>query len=139
MIGNSSLKDIPLKLHKIIHTSGFISNQDEIIKYYSAGDVFVISSIAENFPNVVLEAMACGLPVVGFATGGIRDQIEHKYNGYLVEPKDVDGLCKGVDWVLNTADNSVLSQNCRAWICSRYSYDNVKNYHSFILKDCNYE
>ena len=139
MIGNSSLEDIPVKLHEIIYTSGFISNQDEIIKYYSAGDVFVIPSIAENFPNVVLEAMACGLPVVGFETGGIIDQIEHKYNGYLVEPKDVDGLCKGIDWVLNIADNSVLSQNCRTWICSKYSYDKVKIYHSFILNDCTYE
>lgn len=135
MIGNSSLEHIPLRIRNIIHLSGFISNPDELIKYYSAGDVFVIPSIAENFPNVVLEAMACGLPVVGFSTGGIKDQIEHKYNGYLVEPKDVDGLCKGICWVLNIDNYSVLSENCRKWICSKYSYDKVMSYHSFLLNN----
>lgn len=65
----------------------------------------------------------------------IKDQIEHKYNGYLVEPKDVDGLCKGICWVLNIDNYSVLSENCRKWICSKYSYDKVMSYHSFLLNN----
>ena len=51
---------------------------------YSAADVFVIPSLQENFPFVVLEAMACGVPVVGSHLGGIAEQIRPGVNGLLV-------------------------------------------------------
>ena len=79
----------------------FIGNEDLLVKYYSAADMLLYPSIADNCPLVVLEAMACGLPVVSFNTGGIPELIEHKMNGYIAKYKDADDLKNGVEYLLN--------------------------------------
>ena len=89
--------------------------------------------MADNFPNVVIEAMACGVPAVGFATGGIKDQIKHKWNGYIVEPRDVKGIVSGIDWVLNHSDYKQISFNARNYVIENCSYDVVLKNHSELL------
>lgn len=64
---------------------------------YSAADVFVYPSLADNCPLVVLEAMACGTPVVSFKTGGIPELVQHMETGYLAEYKDAKDLLNGVN------------------------------------------
>lgn len=64
---------------------------------YSACDLFVIPSLEDNFPNTVLEAMACGLPVAGFAVGGIPEAVRHGENGLLVPPGDVQALAQQIE------------------------------------------
>ena len=77
---------------------------------YNAADVMVIPSRSENFPNVCLESMASGTPVVAFAIGGLLDQIEHKRNGYLARPYDVNDLANGIRWIL---EDEVRSRGLR--------------------------
>ncbi|KKQ44293.1 MAG: Glycosyltransferase and TPR domain protein, partial [Candidatus Nomurabacteria bacterium GW2011_GWC1_37_9] len=55
----------------------YISDESLLAKYFAAADVFLFPSTADNCPLVVLEAEACGLPVVSFATGGIPELVEH--------------------------------------------------------------
>lgn len=62
---------------------------DDLINEYQNADCFIITSDYDNFPNVVLEAMACGLPVVGTKVGGIPAQVTHNHNGLLVESRNV--------------------------------------------------
>ena len=57
---------------------------DMLAEYYSMADVFVLPSLAENYATVALEAMACGTPVVGFAAGGIPEQLAGN-KGIVVE------------------------------------------------------
>jgi glycosyltransferase involved in cell wall biosynthesis len=77
------------------------SSYEEIPRYMAAADIFVLPSVSEGLGIVVLEAMACGLPVIGTRVGGIPDMITDNYNGLLVEPKDAQGLAKAIIQVLS--------------------------------------
>ncbi len=68
--------------------------------YYSACDIFMFSSLAENMPLVVLEAMSCGTCVVSFDVGGVKEIINHKRNGYLAKYKSADDLFIGLKMFL---------------------------------------
>lgn len=80
-----------LKLEKKIEFIGEKSGE-ELISCYQKADVFVISSFYDNSPTVVLEAMACGLPVVGTNVGGIPLQVTEGVNGSLVEGRNYRAL-----------------------------------------------
>jgi glycosyltransferase involved in cell wall biosynthesis len=60
--------------------------------YYQAADVYVHASRADTFPNSVLEALACGTPVIATAVGGIPEQVEHGCTGFLVPQGDSHAL-----------------------------------------------
>jgi glycosyltransferase involved in cell wall biosynthesis len=80
----------------------------------SAADLFVCPSRDDNFPNVVLEAMACGVPVVGFDVGGMADVVRDGETGILVEPENVAGLRDAIETILHDDElRSRLSRNCR--------------------------
>lgn len=80
----------------------FVGNipYNEMPKYYSAADIFVLPSITEALGIVILEALAMGIPVIASNVGGIKDIIAHGYNGLLVNPKDPVGLVKAIMQVL---------------------------------------
>ena len=82
------------------HYLGYISDRQRMALLYAAADVFVIPSLQEALGRVVMEAMACGTPCVGFRVGGIPDMIDHQVNGYLAEPYEVEDLARGIAWVL---------------------------------------
>jgi len=103
---------------------GPIADETHLAMTYSVADVFVLPSLEDNLPNTVIEAMACGVPVVGFDIGGMPDMIEHKQTGYLVKPKDIKGLIEGVDWVISSSEgNTNLSKRCRAKVEEKYALE----------------
>lgn len=69
---------------------------NNLIEEYQKADCFVLSSDYDNFPNVVLEAMAAGLPVVATNTGGIPRQVINNVNGILVPVRDVEEFKKAM-------------------------------------------
>jgi glycosyltransferase involved in cell wall biosynthesis len=70
--------------------------QRRMALYYQAADIFVHAAKAENFPNVVNEARACGLPVVAGAVGGVPEQIDDGRDGLLVPPGDSAAMARAI-------------------------------------------
>ena len=63
-------------------------NSQTVVQSLNASDIFILPSHAEGLPNSLLEAMACGLPSIVTAVGGVPDIINHEINGLLIPPKD---------------------------------------------------
>ena len=82
----------------------------------------------EAYGNVIVEAMACGVPVIAYDLGGPGELIEEGFNGFLVEPNDVDGLIKATksiseikrkncrDWFEKKASNKVFAERVEKWL-----------------------
>ena len=78
------------------HRFGFTYDSARMSLIYSAATVLVAPSIVENLPNTILEAMACGCPVVACDTGGISDAVRHMQTGYLARPGDAADIARGL-------------------------------------------
>jgi len=66
----------------------------EVKSLMAAGDVFVLNSSYEGFPHILLEAMSLGLPIVATGVGGTPEVVQEGQNGFLMFPKDTDGLAE---------------------------------------------
>ena len=88
-----------------VKSTGYISDDAELATAYSACDVVALPSRQDNQPNVMIEALACGTPVVAFAIGGALDMIENKRNGALAAAFDTDAFADGLADVLLDAAN----------------------------------
>ena len=104
---------------------GYVSDEHRLALVYSAADVFVLSSLSENLPNTIMEAMACGLPCVGFRVGGIPEEIDHRKNGYVAAYRDAADLAQGMAWVLFEADYDELCRQATAKVARCYSQSGV--------------
>lgn len=123
-------KQIPMK----VHTLGKISDLKKLVDLYSACDVFVTPSLADNYPNVIIEAMACGLPVVGFASGGIPEMIDDNKDGILVREYSSSELHKAIVKVLQLNQSNVMSEYAREKVLKNNAFREVYKKYNSILK-----
>ena len=80
---------------------GFLSDTVALCNAYSAADVFVAPSRMEAFGKTLVEAMACGTPVVCFDATGPKDIVDHENTGFKAQPFDPLDLARGIQWVLS--------------------------------------
>lgn len=83
-----------------LHYTGHLHDDLSLCALYSAADVLVVPSRQDNLPNTVVEAQACGTPVVAFCTGGLPDIVADRVTGALAEPFDPLSLAAAIRWVL---------------------------------------
>jgi len=88
---------------KRVTFAGYVP-QDQLGPYYRTADLFVLSSDFDNSPNVVLEAMACGLPAVSTNVGGAAEYIVPGRGGDLVAARDENALASAIEHWLNDAE-----------------------------------
>lgn len=81
---------------------GPIDDDERLAQLYAAADVMVVPSLQEAFGKTLIEAMACGTPVVAFASGGPVDIVTHGEDGYLARPFEPTDLARGIEWSLES-------------------------------------
>lgn len=87
---------LPFKVYALPYET----EEMKIANIYNAVDAFATPSLDENLPNMIMEAMACGTPCIGFNVGGIPEMIDHLHNGYVAEYKSAADFAKGLKYVL---------------------------------------
>lgn len=101
---------------------GRLYDDRSLCAFYAASDLVVIPSLEENLPSVAMEAMACGTPIVAFATGGIPEMVRHGVTGVVVPKADTDALREGITELLrDSAARARMSENGRRVAVEEYS------------------
>ena len=73
---------------------------DELVDAYQTADLFVFPSVAEGFGQVLLESLACGLPILSTTHTAAPDLIENGRQGFVVEPRSAEQLAERINWAL---------------------------------------
>jgi len=105
----------PIRMPYPVHQLGYIDDESMLALAYAAADGCLFPSREENAPLTVSEALLCGTPVISFPVGNVADLIEHKVNGYLAKPLDVEDFARGIQWVLEAPPAAALERSalCR--------------------------
>ena len=103
---------------------GYISNDYFKAIVYSAADLFVFPTRADNLPLMLQESMSCGTPMVSFKIGGVPDLVRPGITGYLAQPEDTQDFCNGIVQLLEDRDlRDRLSDNCREIALEEYNLE----------------
>lgn len=120
VFGNQSQlleKLLPFKVYSL----QYVSDEHRLVDVYNAVDLFVTPSLEENLPNMIMEAMACGVPCVGFNVGGIPEMIDHLHNGYVAQYKSSEDFANGIFWALNDPEYHELAEQASRKAIAKYS------------------
>jgi glycosyltransferase involved in cell wall biosynthesis len=115
---------------------GHVSDEKTMVLLNAAADVCVAPSIQDNLPNTVMEALACGTPVVAFRIGGLLDMIDHGETGWLAHPFDHRDLAKGIVHVIeDAARREVMGRLAREKVIRDYAESIVARRHMDLYEE----
>ncbi|HEV8588483.1 MAG TPA: glycosyltransferase family 4 protein [Pyrinomonadaceae bacterium] len=130
------------RLKQLIQASGFseriqlIESKIDVAELLSSLDLLVSASRSEAFGLAIVEAMACGVPVVATATDGAREIIEDDRTGRVVKVNDVNELSGAISHLLRDGDERRrISQNARAMVRERFSLDRMITETEAVYRD----
>ena len=107
-----------------------VSGTDDVAPYLAASDVFVLPSRFEGLSNSLLEAMACGLPVVSTRVGGSKDLIQDGVNGLLVDVDNEEQLAGAMGRVLGDRPlGESLGKNARETVKAKHDIGKIADAH----------
>ncbi len=139
LVGQGSQKQKLIRQAKNLSLNLIIKDQinhREIPRIYQSADIFVLPSLIEGSPKVLLEAMACGLPIVASNVIGIKEIIKSQVTGVLVEPT-VTGLSSGINYVLSHPLSAQrIGASARREATKHYSQDTIIKSEIEFLKIC---
>jgi len=110
----------------VAHAITFVGHCEDVAAKLADGDIFVLPSRSEAFPNAVLEAMGAGLPVIASAVGGIVELIDSGRTGLLVPAGDAPALADHIVHLISNPELAFgLGEAARAEAIARYSFDRM--------------
>ena len=129
---NSILSRLPVPFHY----KGFIKDSNELTKLYNVADIFAMPSVDDNLPNMVLESLACGTPVVAFEMGGLPDMISNDENGFLAEYRDPSSLANGINYFFqNRHQMEMFSDRARQKAETEFSVKKVAKQYADLYQE----
>ena len=115
--------EIPMQLDNMI-TIPFVTSQDELAQYYSLGDLFICTSLADTMPNTCIDALGCGTPIAGFAEAGTPYVAPTEFGTYT-PTYDIDALVEVIVQAPKKDENRIKA--CHEYAIGRFSGDVVIN------------
>ena len=133
-----------LDLESCVHFAGRVF-QEDIVEHYAAASLFVLPCIPasnndrDGIPNTLMEAMACGLPIVSTAFSGIPELVVDGEHGFLVSPGDAEALADAIRRLLDNPDlGHTMGVAGRARVVERFSVStSAAILHDLIMSDLN--
>ena len=124
---------VRLNIDKMVDFLGFRMDIENLVKM---SDIAVASSLREGLPVNVMEAMACGLPVIATDNRGHRELVVNHKNGWIISPSDTDGFAEKIKVIVKDMElRRMLGQNGRKMILSAYSNNKILEEKSHIYED----
>ena len=105
-----------------VNVTGWIPDED-LPRYLGSLRLLVLPSYTEGLPTIVLEAMACGTPVLATSVGGVLDIIKDRQTGFILENNSPEGIANGVIRALSYPALPILLDNAHALIERLFTYD----------------
>lgn len=103
-----------------------IPGANDIRPFLRRGWLFILPSVSEGFPQVIIEAMSCGLPVVATSVGGIPEIIENGVSGLLVAPRSPESLAQSMaKLLLDDETRNLMGRRAREIAIERFSLEHV--------------
>lgn len=101
-------------------------SREETIKEMLAADALVAPSYIEGFPNVILEAMACGTPIIASGVGAIPEMLDNGKCGVVIKPRSADEICNAVEKLMSDKElKSSMVAKAKERVNNEYSISSV--------------
>lgn len=113
-----------------------LGHRNDVLELLQQSDALVLSSATEGMPNVIMEAMACGLPVVATDVGGVSDLVVNGRNGFVAQARDPIALASAMIRLANssTIERHRMGEHGRRLICEQFSVDRIcDNWEDLLL------
>lgn len=119
------IHELQLQKHIILHGK---KNKNAVCDWMNKSDIFLLTSVYEGIPNVVLEAMAMELPVVTTKSGGVDEVIDHGVDGFIAPLYDIDSICNLLEQFIQQKDLAVaMGKAARIKILESYTLQRQLN------------
>ena len=120
------------KLNDKVILTGWIPNND-LVNYLNELKLLIIPSYTEGLPNILLEAMACGTPVLASPVGAIPDIIKDGKTGFIMEDNDSECIVKNIERALKFQNLEEIVINARDLIERKFTFEFAMNRYKKIL------
>jgi glycosyltransferase involved in cell wall biosynthesis len=114
--------------------TGWISHDDQLPAYLNELKLLVLPSGSEGLPTIILEAMACGTPVLATAVGCIPDIVIEGETGFILADNEPETIAENIERIINFADLDYVSENARQLCISNFSFDQVVEKYKEVIK-----